>query len=159
MNTIWDKDKRVLVYGSKKNIDTTIEILNKKLDGLFTDEWVSRKILADIIVEHNLKATIFFDGNTVWNTKKLCTDVKRVVKGGMFKMTDYLYKFLSLDCGSIAHFNKQGWIEEYPTVDHLRRFFQKNEFGKKVVDHVPNWYYDAAVAVREMEKILFPCKS
>ena len=109
-----------------------------------------------LIVEHNLKADILFNGNTVWNTKKLCTDAKRVVNGGMAKMTYYLYKFLSLDCGSISHFGKHGWIETYPTVDHLRGFFQKNEFGQKVVDYIPSWYYDARKAAQEIEVILSP---
>ena len=152
MNKIWDKDKRIILYGSKKDIDTAIRVLDDVLSSgggstkLVFTETEHRKTLSMLIIEYNLKASILYDGNTVWNTDKLCKDVKRVVKGGMTKMTDYLYKFLSLDCGSIAHFNKQGWIAEYSTVDDLREFFKCNEFGNRVLDHHPNWYYDAKKA-------------
>jgi len=72
----------------------------------------------------------------------------------MGKLSDYLYKFLSLSCGSIAHYNKQGWIDVYPTVYDLRLFFVENEYGKRVLDTIPTWKTDAHRIVEEIEQIL-----
>jgi len=69
-------------------------------------------------------------------------------------LTKYFYEFLSLCCGSIAHYNINGWVAEYPTVEDLRAFFQKNEFGHRVLDHVPEWKTDVKIIVREIESIL-----
>ena len=72
----------------------------------------------------------------------------------MSKMTDYLYEFLHLECGSIAHCNKQGWISVYPTVGDLRAFFLRNERGQHVSLSIPQWYTDAQVCVEEMARML-----
>jgi len=72
----------------------------------------------------------------------------------MKKLTDYLYKFLSLSCGSIAHYNKYGWIACYPTVYDLKQFFRRNEFGQRVLRYIPIWKTDAQVIVKEVEREL-----
>jgi hypothetical protein len=69
-------------------------------------------------------------------------------------MTDYLYHWLSLQAGSIAHYNKLGWIDVYPTVDHLKQFFLKNEYGHRVKDQVNNRFADSYLIVCEIEQIL-----
>lgn len=117
----------------------------------------ARGILQGIIENNTFdsKFTVLFDGNTVWNTKRLLKDLKTIVKhDDMNKMTDYLYKFFSLSCGSIAHYNKYGWIDTYPTVSDLRRFFRRNEFGQSVLSYIPSWKSDVYNAVDKMTKLL-----
>ena len=142
---------KVSVYGSKKEIEEVAKLLpNISISG---NEYDDRLLIQQEILPFT-KASILYDGNSVWNKEKILKDIRRVVKGGMGKMTDYLYKFLSLSCGSIAHFNKQGWIGEYPEVEDLKNFFKSNEFGKRVLNHMPDWKSDAIVIVKEIEKEL-----
>ena len=102
----------------------------------------------------NIQADILFDGNSVWSKKKILRDIRKVKKQGMNKLSDYLYKFLSLSCGSIAHYNKYGWISTYPTISHLQQFFRRNEYGERVLYHLPGWKTDAQQIVKEIEQEL-----
>jgi hypothetical protein len=61
---------------------------------------------------------------------------------------------LHLSCGSIAHYNKQGWIDYYPTINHLKQFFIRNEYGSRVLHHIPQWHSDAISIVKEIEPLL-----
>lgn len=139
----------------------------------------ARLKIQDLIDEHDLKASILVNGNTVWSKKRILRNLDRIMKhgtlylrrspryvpvgsmlrfpqGGTPVLSKYFYKFLHLDCGSIAHYNIHGWICHYPTVDYLKKFFMKNEFGKRVVDWIPDWYADAKRIVEEIEQKLFP---
>jgi hypothetical protein len=80
----------------------------------------------------------------------------RMPVGGDPILSKYFYDFLHLHCGSIAHYNIQGWITEYPTLEDLKQFFKKNEYGKRVLDHIPVWMTDAKRIVEEIERQLFP---
>ena len=71
-----------------------------------------------------------------------------------FKRTCFtraLYHHLMQHCGFIAHYDIHGWICEYPTVSALREFFKRNEFGRRVVDDIPEWYTDAKRIAKEVE--------
>lgn len=117
-----------------------------------------RKIIQGILdfPDNKLRQlTVLYDGNTVWSKDKILADVKRITKNGdMTQMTNHLYEFLHLCCGSIAHYNKLGWIDTYPTVSDLKRFFANNEFGQKVIDHIPHWKTDVIGIVTGVNKIL-----
>lgn len=150
-----DIDARVGIYGSKNEIETaekSITALLPELPNMV--ERQARLTLQRLIDSKKLKASILINGNSVYSYDRIIRDVKKVVKQGMPAMTDYLYKFLSLDCGSIAHYNKMGWIDTYPTVDHLKQFFKFNEFGNRVLNHLPLWKTDARRIVEEVESIL-----
>ena len=69
-------------------------------------------------------------------------------------LSNYFYQFLHLCCGSIAHYDIYGWISQYPTVEDLRQFFIKNEYGKRVRDWIPEWETDVKRIVEEIEVIL-----
>jgi hypothetical protein len=71
-------------------------------------------------------------------------------------LSRYFYEFLHLNCGSIAHYNIHGWIHKYPTVEHLKKFFKQNEFGKPVREWIPKWKTDAIEIVKAIEQQLFP---
>jgi hypothetical protein len=148
-------DSRVGLYGSKKEIDQTEELITSHLPELpQLDEPKARLAIQQIIDNKKLKADILFSGNTVWSFDRIIRDVKKVQKNGMTAMSRYLYGFLHLSAGSIAHYSLSGWVETYPTVEHLRRFFINNEFGERVLHHLPRWKTDAIRIVESIEHIL-----
>lgn len=148
-------DKRVRLYGSTHEIDTAEELIERFYPNLKDlDESKARIELQSLIDTEKLHARILINGNGVWSFDETIRDIRKVIKGGMEKMTNRLYEFLHLCCGSIAHYNKQGWIDTYPTVKDLRQFFTRNEFGERVLDHIPHWKTDVKRIVEEIEKIL-----
>ena len=99
---------------------------------------------------------ILYDGNSVWNVKRLMKQFKTFVKYYDYEhFPKYLYEFFSLQCGSIAHYNKAGWFGTYPTKDSLKEFFKQNEYGSAVQNYPPDWHYDARLATELMATELF----
>ena len=148
-------DPRVTIHGNKHSIEQAEIILLKNIPQLSTlRESQARLKIQECIDHENIKATILFDGNTIWSKTKILRDIKKVKKHGMQKLSDYLYKFLSLSCGSIAHYDRYGWTACYPTLDDLRQFFRRNEFGQRVLNYLPVWHSDAQVIVKSIEKEL-----
>ncbi len=147
-------NKNIVVYGSKKDVEYAVEVLKVYCADLdnYSSEINARKIIQNIIDDYNIKADILYDGNTVWSKKRVLKDIKRVKKNGMKSMTKYLYKFFSLACGSIAHYNKNGWIDYYPTFEHLKQFFIRNEFGSRVINYIPIWKADVHNIVVDIER-------
>jgi hypothetical protein len=142
----------ITVYGSKQEVESAVSLLK---DFESTDEQYDRIRLMHLQDMGVLKATILYRGNYVWNQKKLLANFRTIVKSNdMNKMTKYTYNFLHLTCGSIAHYDQRGWIRSYPTVNDLRSFFRKNEYGQSVLQHQPRWKADAIVIVHEINKIL-----
>jgi hypothetical protein len=146
--------ERITVYGSEKEIADAILALEPHRERLGVSEVPDRLFLQQLIETAKIKAAILYKGNSVTPLTKTLADLKRVIKANdMKKMSDHLYKVLHLNCGSIAHFNKAGWIDCYPTVQHLARFFRKNEFGENIAYHTPNWKADFSIVAREMLKM------
>ncbi len=115
MRQVLKIDKRVALYGSKKQTKEAEIILLKNIPQLPTlSESQARIRIQDCLDFENVKVDVLFDGNSVWSKKRILRDIKRIKKNGMKSLTNYLYKFLSLSCGSIAHYNKYGWIACYP---------------------------------------------
>lgn len=99
---------------------------------------------------------IMYDGNTIWDVKRLTKQFKTFVKYyDINHFPKYLYEFFHLQCGSIAHYNKEGWFSTYPDLDSLKEFFSKNEYGQPVRDYPPDWHHDARLAAGIMDDILF----
>lgn len=119
MREVLETDKRVTIYGSKKEIEKAKGILNILGSNLSRmDEGEARLLIQDLIDNAKVKASILFDGNTVWSFNRVIRDFKQTLNSkpckmteygnGDYSLTNYLYEFLSLVCGSIAHFNKYG---------------------------------------------------
>ena len=165
---IWGNPKEILK--AKKELDWVDETILKS-------ESEARLEIQKLIDEKKLKASIMYDGNSIWSFDRIIRNVKRIRKkgilgyakyipiGSMLKvpeysemrkpiLSDYFYDFLHLDCGSIAHFSKAGWIAEYHSSDDLKKFFQCNEFGERVYDFLPDLKTDAKRIVEEIERIL-----
>jgi len=154
---------KIAIYGNRKEIDEAKGVL----DGLnlSDNEHGDRLVIQKAIDEHKVKASILYDGNTVWSYDRVIRDFRRALNSaprqlaqpaalvwpghpynyassGEYGLTNYLYNFLSLECGSIAHFNKDGWIGTYPTKNDLRQFCKHNEFGQDILRHQPSWASD-----------------
>ena len=88
-------DKRVRLYGSTHEIDTAEELIERFYPNLKDlNESKARIELQSLIDTERIKTTILFDGNGVWSFDRITCDIRKVVKCGMEKMTDRLYKFL-----------------------------------------------------------------
>ena len=146
------------------------------------EEPVARMVLQDLIDEKDIRASVMVNGNSVWSKKRILLNLKRIMElkrlykdktphrklvGGVLYLpvdTDpvlskYFYEFLHQHCGSMAHYNIHGWIAEYPTLEDLKKFFKRNEFGHRVLDDIPSWYTDAKRIVEAIEIQLYPLES
>jgi len=146
---------KITLYGAKQHIKQAINYFNQsniqsKLSG---EESSDRLVLMTDYLPY-IKCAISYNGNTVWNKQRLVRDFKRILNNGMKNLSDYLYEFFHLSCGSIAHFNKQGWIATYPTLASLRNFFVKNEYGEPVITHIPSWQADAVEIAQAMDRLI-----
>jgi len=117
------------------------EQMAPKLTG---NEGADRLMIQKWIAEQNFKPAVLYDGNTVIREDKIIAEFKRILKRGTLdRMTNYFYDFVSLDAGSIAHYDKWGWIRFYDnSAERLCDFFLYNEFGQDIVSHQPGWKTD-----------------
>ena len=116
-----------------------------------------RKVLLPF-VEQKLSPNewILYDGNSVWDVKRLVRQFKTFVKYYDYEhFTKYLYEFFHLQCGSFAHYNKSGWLSTYPDLESFKEFWKNNEYGSSVKDYPPAWHYDARRATQLMTTELF----
>jgi len=173
------KHADIRIVGSRKDVDEAEAALKTIKDLDLLPEPKARLEIQRLIDDQNLKASILFDGNTVWSLNRIIGNLKRIIEhgvlydkkrprlipiGSMLRMptvgatilSDYFYDFLHGDCGSIAHYNIQGWVAQYPTLEDLKEFFKKNEYGHRVRDHIPGWKTDALRIVEAIEANLFP---
>ena len=116
------------------------------------DEGKDRLMIQEWIGANNFRPSVMYDGNTVVRKDKIVNEFKRLLKQGtLSRMTDHFYNFLTLDAGSIAHFDKKGWIATYNNdVDWLCDFFLSNEFGRDIVSHQPGWKTDCIEIGKEL---------
>jgi len=166
----------IRLIGSKRDVEAAQVALKKFLDTDLSESEIRPRI-QEIIDKRKLKASILYSGNSIWSKQRIIRNLKQIVKAGVLYrrekpnyipigsmlrvpsvdetiLTKYFYEFLHLCCGSIAHYNIRGWVTEYPTVEDLRAFFQRNEFGRRVLDDVPEWMTDVKIIVKEIERVL-----
>ena len=163
---LWgERLNKITYYGSEKDIQKAIETLKKCKSLRTSDEGTARLKIQKLIDDQGLKASILINGNTVWSKKRILKNLRRILTHGTLYNEDqdkppilshYFYEFLHLCCGSIAHYDIHGWIHKYPRVEDLKKFFMKNEWGKRVRDNIPTWHTDVKVIVEEIERALFP---
>lgn len=133
--------RKIAVYGSKKDVEYTMSILSNL--NLVDTEYENRRIISSVIDDYKIKADILYNGNTVYGINTMVKKFKTLFKSNdMNKLTKDCYNYLHLACGSIAHYNKTGWIYCHPTINDLRQFFKENEYGKDIVSNCPHWAYD-----------------
>lgn len=156
---------QIRIIGNSKDVKKAETSLKTIQDLKNLPEPKARLEIQRLIDSLNLKAHILFDGNSVWSKNRIISNLRRIIKHGALYdekspgersliLSDYFYDFLSLDCGSIAHYNKWGWVDVYPTVEDLRQFFKRNEYGQSVRDNIPGWMTDAKCIVEEIDTLL-----
>lgn len=146
-------NNQITLYGNKTQIEEAKQKIDRKKHLLTGNESDDRLFLQNEIVD-NTSADILYDGNSVYSKTKLLKHFKRLLKNGMDSLTNDLYDFFHLCCGSIAHYNKQGWVSEYPDLYALKAFFKRNEYGRSVLDGQPSWATDRIEIIKEMERLL-----
>lgn len=155
---------KVTYLGSEHDIRVAADVI-KAMNLTRMKEPRARLRIQEAIDECGLKAIVLVNGNSVWSKKKIMRNLQRILKHGTLYnnnqrkppiLTQYFYQFLHQTCGSIAHYDIHGWIHKYPTVIHLKKFFKKNEFGKRVLDDLPKWQTDVIEIVKAIERKLFP---
>lgn len=151
----YEFNDKIIIIGNPREMIVAKEIRNSIDKDVLKIESKARLEIQKLIDNKKFKGTIMYDGNSIWSCDRIIRNIKRLKKEESLKsVSDYLYEFLSLSCGSIAHFNKAGWIAEYPTSKDLKEFFQRNEFGQRIYDYIPEWKTDAKRIVGEVERIL-----
>ncbi|WP_279146017.1 MULTISPECIES: hypothetical protein [Clostridium] len=137
---LWRKLK-IRVIGTKKKTAEVEKLLDTvELTG---NEAKDRLILQEFIDSNKIKETILYDGNGIVSYDRIVNEYKKILKKNTFgNMSDYFYEFLCSNAGSIAHYNKQGWLYEYNSIYKLKNFFLYNENGKNIVDEQPRWKTD-----------------
>ena len=153
MNNSRFENTKIVIYGNKAQIEEARKKLNRIKNMLTGNEANDRLLLQNGIID-DIKADILYDGNGVYSKTKLLKQFETLLKHGMHKLTNDLYEFFHLCCGSIAHYDKQGWISEYPDLFALKEFFKRNEYGQSALANQPNWATDRIAIVKEMEKLL-----
>ena len=166
---------KITYYGSEKEIAEAVTVLKeyerrhkKRRPHLVSiKEAKARLIIQDLIDKHNLTAGILINGNNVWSKIRILKNLKRIKKTGLLYSIDngehavlsqYFYQFLII-CGSTPHGDINGWIKFYPTIEHIKRFFKHNEFGKRVNESIPAQWTDVKRIVEAIEAQLFPLES
>jgi len=146
---------KIYLYGAAKKIDNTEATILQEIPNIAAlSEPDARLRLQKLIDDGKVEAEILYDGNGVYGKKAILRDMRKLLRDGMESMTDRLYRFFTLCCGSIAHYDKGGWIATYPRIHDLRRFFLENEYGRRVLNDVPRWKTDVIEVVKDIEDLL-----
>ena len=126
------------------------------LPDLSDTESKDRLIIQKWIEENNFKPAVLYNGNTIIRKDRIIKEFHRILKRGTLdKMSNYFYEFLHLDAGSIAHYNKCGWIDTYGnSARRLCMFFLKNEYGNNIITEQPRWKTDCISIGIEILRII-----
>ena len=146
-----------ITSNNDKYLDDAIEFMKHKTNvfGQEQSESDLRRYLSIYVAENASNYWLLCDGNNIWDVKKLTRQFSKLLKNyNIGNLTNYLYEFFHLQCGSIAHYNKSGWFDEYSNKNRLKQFFQDNEYGQPVRDYSPHWHYDVREAQTKMADIL-----
>jgi hypothetical protein len=156
---------KITYHGSEKEIIKAVEIIKrnriKKLK-----ETKARLKVQELIDKHKVTAIIMINETAVWSKKRIIDNLEAIIKHGTLYnhedqskppiLSRYFYEFLTSQCGSVDHYDIYGWIHRYPTVRRLKCFFKRNEFGKRVIDYIPENRTDNIKIVQAIERKLFP---
>ena len=137
--------KRIRIIGNQKNVEIAKELLSKIEKSLTGRESEDRLLIQDHVSE-KVRVTILYDGNTVYGEKQLLTDLDKCIEDGMESLSNDLYEFFHLYCGTIAHYNREGWIDQYPELSMVYHMLTRCI--------TPDWKTDQQVIVRAMIKKL-----
>lgn len=156
---------RITYFGTEKDISDAIAVLKEHENIKTIKEADARLMVQQLIDQHHIKASININGSAVWSKDRILRNLEEIIKHGTLYnqeqakppiLSHYFYQFLHIVCGSMAHVDLHGWIHKYPTLEHLKKFFKCNEFGKPVIEWIPKERADAREIVIAIERTLFP---
>ncbi len=151
MREIKTKGITIKVIGSTKIVEQSSNLIEDL--AITGKEKEDRLIIMNAITKLKIKAIILYEGNTVYNNGTILKNLRAIKRHGLYYMNDYTYKWLINATGSIAHYNKSGWINKYPTVKDLRDYFHCNEWSKSIYDYVPEYNSSNKFLALEVLKI------
>jgi hypothetical protein len=138
--------KRVNLRGNEKNVARVERMLNELItkEVFSGDEGLNRIIIQREIAD-KVRCSILYAGNTVYGKETVLKDFKKIVKEGVESLTEDLYSVFHLHFGTIAHYNRQGWIANYTTINHIKELVRNAS--------IPHWYTDLEEIRTAMMKI------
>ncbi len=158
------KIKHITIGGNKSDVYKAQKVLGDIDLGFSPFEGERRLKIQKVLDENNLKADVMYNGNPVWSYERLVRDFKKALKSkpckiteygsGDYTISNYLYEFFIFACGSIAHYNKYGWIGSYPRKTDLKKFIVDNETGHRIDDYQPDWQLDAIKIAKKFVSIV-----
>lgn len=130
----------ISIHGDVKNVARAEKMINDlgKLQGW---EGGNRALIQKEVCD-KVRCSILYNGNTIYPLKAILKDFKKVIEGGVECLSDELYTLFHCSMGTIAHYNKQGWISNYPTISDVR--------GVLVNAFIPDWHTDLELIRSEM---------
>ena len=104
---------RIRLIGSRKDIEAASAVLSHLT--LTGNEGKDRLIIQPVIDSMKLKASILYEGNSVYGANRFLPEFKRLYKSGkMDKMSrDFYTDFLMGICADIAHYDIGGYVAHY----------------------------------------------
>ena len=147
--------QELLIDGRHVRCDTQGTLLRliefcKQSDEEPTTEYELQKALLPFAESLSINAWVLVDGNIVWNVSRLVKDMNKLLNNYKIEnFTDYLYKFFSLQCGTIAHYNRHGWWEEYQPASKFLEFVA----GLQEKTSTPDWHYTSQLAKEKLSQL------
>ena len=152
-------NRHLVLLGTKKEIEQSLPCLQGGVAACLglnhANESEARMMIQELMEQKQVTVHVLLNGNSVYYKTKILRNVRAMIRhNDMSLMTEYTYDFLCNACGSIAHWNKAGWLSVHPTITAFRSFFLKNEYGTRVLEYQPSWATDRVEIIKEIEKLL-----
>ncbi|MBX8639707.1 MAG: hypothetical protein KIS29_05145 [Thermoplasmata archaeon] len=88
----------------------------------------------------------FFGERTQYNKERILRNVEQILEHrDIGLMNEETYRFISLHCGTIAHYDIDGWRHAYGDLrDFINLFLVRNEYGRNLQEEIrtPRWQED-----------------
>lgn len=134
-------DDRIHLSTSSTKLSLELIEFCKQVDQINPNESVVRQLLVPFANKMKRGDSLLCNGNTVWNTDMLVKDLNKLLnKYKIENFTDYLYKFFTLSCGTIAHYNRHTWWGVFQPASVLLEFVKNLEKQSTT----PDWQPDVA---------------
>lgn len=90
--------------------------------------------------------SLFLGDTTQYNRERILRNVEQILEHrDIGLMNEETYRFISLHCGTIAHYDIDGWRSVYGDLrDFIDLFLVRNEYGKNLQEEIrtPRWQED-----------------
>lgn len=107
---------QITIYWTQQEIEhTKYWLITLPLTG---DNSIDRLIIQDCIDKHNLKASILYEWSKIFSYRKVIEQYKKILKYWVKSISDYLYKFFSLN-RTMSYHGREDWISYYPNISDI----------------------------------------